>query len=333
MRVLTLALSLAFVATVPAPDTLKSTGGLPAHIAGSFDDISDCAQTPEGEYFVFDRRAHAVFSVPKTMDATRKLLQIGAEPGRVLRPSAFDLASDGTFVVADAPGSRGRIQVFFVTGQSLGGFTLPGREVPQIVLDGMVLSGLGSLEYTGQSIYISQPESGALVTEYSVNGRAVRTFGQLRPTGQEQDRDVHLALNAGLVVANPRGGFYFVFLAGVPLFRKYDASGAFVFERHIEGVELDEYIRTMPTSWPRRKSPEGGELPLVRPIVRAAAADADGDLWVSLAMPYTYVYDASGDKRRTVQFRAAGIIAANSLFFTADRRLLVTPGCYAFRPS
>ncbi len=68
-------------------------------------------------------------------------------------------------------------------------------------------------------------------------------------------------------------------------------------------------------------------------IVRAAAADADGDLWVSLAMPYTYVYDASGDKRRTVQFRAAGIIAANSLFFTADRRLLVTPGCYAFRPS
>ena len=330
MRLLLLALWAAVLAPMPAVETLRSTGGLPAHLAGSFDEISDCAQTPEGEYFVFDRRAHAVFSVPRGLDKATKLIQIGAEPGRLLRPNAFDLATDGTFVVADAPGSRGRIQVFFLTGQSLGGFTLPGREVPTIVLDGLVLSGIGSVEYTGKSVLISQPEAGALVTEYGAHGRVLRTFGQLRATGQEQDRDVHLALNAGLVVANPRGGFYFVFLAGVPLFRRYDAAGALVFERHVEGPELDEYIRTMPTAWPRRKSPEGGEFPLVRPAVRAAAADADGNLWISLSVPYTYVYDASGEKRRTVQFRAAGIVAPNSLFFTADRRVLVTPGCYAF---
>jgi hypothetical protein len=44
------------------------------------------------------------------------------------------------------------------------------------------------------------------------------------------------------------------------------------------------------------------------------------------------VYDAHGDKIRTIQFRAAGLIGPTSLFFTTDGRLLVTPGCYEFRP-
>jgi hypothetical protein len=65
-------------------------------------------------------------------------------------------------------------------------------------------------------------------------------------------------------------------------------------------------------------------------MIRTAAVDLDGDLWLSIMAPYTYVYDAAGDKRRTIQFRAAGIVAPTSFFFTRDRRVLVTPGCYAF---
>ncbi len=68
------------------------------------------------------------------------------------------------------------------------------------------------------------------------------------------------------------------------------------------------------------------------PTVRAAAVDGAGRLWISLAVPYTYVYDAQGDKVRTVQFSAAGVISPTSLFFTRDGRLLVTPGCYEFDP-
>jgi hypothetical protein len=311
-------------------ETLRSIGGLPAHIVGAFGELSTCEQAADGEYFVFDRRAHAVFSVPPSFKEARNIVRIGAEPGHLLRPSAFDLANDGTFVVADAPGNRGRIQVFFSTGASLGGFTLATREAPMIVLGSLVMSGIASIEYTGRSVLISQPEVGALVTEYAMDGRTVRTFGELRPTGHEQDRDVHLALNAGLVVSDPRGGFYFVFLGGTPMFRKYDAAGKLLFERHVEGIELDEYIRTMPNSWPRRRTAEGGELPIVPPSVRAAAADKDGNLWISLSVPYTYVFDPSGDKRRVVQFRAAGIISPISLYFTHDMRVLVTPGCYAF---
>jgi hypothetical protein len=311
-------------------DTLQSIGALPAHIAGRFTDLTACDQTRDGTYFVFDRRAHAVFSVAPPYDAARELVQIGAEPGRLLRPSAFALADDGSFVVADAPGNQGRIQMFLTSGASIGGFTLSTRTIPSILLDNLVLTGVGSIDYSGHSILISQPEVGALISEYSTDGRVVRTFGELRPTGHEQDRDLHLALNAGLPLINPAGGYYFVFLAGTPLFRKYDAGGKLVFERHIEGVELDDYVRNMPTAWPRRREPEIGEYPILQPAIRTAAADRAGNLWISLVTPYTYVYDPTGDKRRTLQFRGAGIISPRSFFFTYDGRVLVSPGCYAF---
>jgi hypothetical protein len=32
-------------------------------------------------------------------------------------------------------------------------------------------------------------------------------------------------LNVGVVLLNPKGGYYFVFLSGLPTFRKYDAAG------------------------------------------------------------------------------------------------------------
>lgn len=313
-------------------EELRSTGGLAAHIAGAFEEISACHVSPEGDYLIFDRRAHAVFAVTPGSDVRRTIVQIGSEAGRILRPSAFDSQpGDGTFVVADAPASQQRIQFFFYTGAPQGGYFLPGRPVPLITLGDLVLSGVGSLRYTGLSVLISQPQIGALVTEYGLNGQTLRTFGELRATGQERDRDVHMALNAGLALVNPKGGYYFVFLSGIPMFRKYDAAGRLVFERHIEGVELDQHLASLPTTWPRR-STGGDEFPIVPATIRTAAVDPDGNLWISLAVPYTYVYDVSGDKRRTIQFRSAGIISATGFFFTRNRRVLVTPGCYEFRP-
>jgi hypothetical protein len=322
----------AFGAPLPV-ETLTSIGALPAHLAGRIEEMTSCEQAADGQFFVFDRRSHTVFTVPPTRDQIRQIIQIGAEPGRLLRPTAFDVAEDGTFVVADAPQSRGRVQVFHVSGATIGGFSLPQREAPLVVLDGLVLSGVGTLEYTGRSVLISQPQNGTLVTEYALDGRTIGAFGALRQTGQEQDPDVHLALNTGAIVLNPKGGFYYVFLAGRPMFRKYDAAGTLLFERHVEGTEADPYVRSIPTIWPRRKTAEFAELPLVRPAVRAAAADPDGNLWIALSAPFTYVYDGAGDKRRTIQFRAGGIVLPTSLSFTRKGDVVVAPGCYMFSPS
>ena len=316
--------------TRPHIDVLRSTGGLPAHIAGSFRDPYGFQQTDSGQYFVFDRRAHAVYTIAG--DAAKKVVDIGAEAGRVIDPTAFDSdPADGSFVVTDAPLRRPRVQMFNVDGRRLGGFTLPDREKPRLVLGSAVLNGIASIQYAGGSVFLNQPESGNLVSELGPFGALVRAFGRLRATGHESDANVHLALNTGLPLIDPTGGFYFVFVAGVPVFRKYDAKGAVLFERHIEGPEMDPYLRTMPTRWPTRRNEDGDVLPFVPPAIATAGVDREGRLWIGLTSPFTYVYDGSGEKLRTVQFRGAGLLTPNSLFFTKDGRVLVTPGCYEFR--
>jgi len=195
-------------------------------------------------------------------------VQIGFEEGRILQPSAFASAPDGSFVVADAPNAVERVQIFRPDGVKVGGFGLPGRNAARITLGSLVLNGVGSLAYTGRSILINQPETGALITEYTLSGRGTRTIGSLRRTGHEGDRDVHLALNVGIPLADPTGGFYFVFQAGVPMFRKYARDGRVVFERHIEGAEIDAIVQAVPTHWPRRAVNPGGEL---RWFLRACA--------------------------------------------------------------
>jgi hypothetical protein len=188
---------------------------------------------------------------------------------------------------------------------------------------------VGTLSYNGRSLLMSHPETGWLMTEYGSAGTPIKSIGQLRKTGHESDRDLHLALNSGIPIADPSGGFYFVFMAGPPAFRKYDGSGQPVYERVIQGREIDPVVEAIPDRWPRR---ETGELPLVAPTVRTAAVDRSGLLWISFTIPYSYVYDGSGEKVRTVQFRAAGVISPASLWFNEKGRVLVTPGCYEFAP-
>lgn len=312
-------------------ETLVATGGIPAHIAGQFDLALNFQQAANGQYYVFDRRAHAVYRIEEDLQTARKIVQIGPEEGRLIEPTAFDLEPQGTFVVADAPTGVERIQVFNSVGQRMTGFNLPGRFAPRLTLGSMVLNGVGSLQYTGRSVLLNYPETGALVTEYGLGGTPVRTFGHLRPTGQEADRDVHLALNSGMPLVNPQGGFYFVFLAGEPIFRKYDAAGKLLFERRIQGTEIDPVVSNLPASWPRRRGGPNPDMPLVIPHVRTASVDPDGNLWIAFTFPIVYVFDAEGDKVRMVQLRGAGMISPTSLFFPSRDRLLATPGCYEFR--
>jgi hypothetical protein len=322
-------------------EILRSVSGLPPHIVGLFAEPIDFQQTPGGPYYVFDRRGHTVYMVDSDRGSARKLIEIGQEQGRIIQPRGFDVTPTGSIVVADAPRGTERVQLFGPAGLRSGGFNLPGQPVAAITLGTLVLNGIGSIQFaatgpstslgTGERLLISHPESGSLITEYSQGGVPQRAFGMLRPTGFEQDRALHVALNTGLPLPDPTGGYYYVFLGGRPLFRKYRADGSLQFERHIEGPELDGYVSTLPTRWPTRRL-EDREVPFVQPAIKAAAVDPQGRLWVSLNVPFTYVYDRQGDKVRTVQFSAAGTISPTSLFFTQDGRLLVTPGCYEFRP-
>jgi len=340
-RVLRILAALALIAGVPLRthstpqpkpgdiQVLRAQAALPPHLTGQFGEAAAFQQMPGGDYFVFDRRGHAVYAIDTAMTEARRVVRIGVEAGRVLEPFAFRVGQ-GEFVIGDAPGRVPRVQLFVPSGSRLSGFRLPAQTQVRVVLDGVVLNGIGSLDFTrDRTILLNQPETGALVAEYDVRGRLIRSFGTLRPTGHESDSRVHLALNAALPLAAPDGGTYVVFVAGRPAFRLYDRDGRLVFERAIQGRELDDLLNAQPQTWPRRTADEG-EIPLVAPVIRTAAVDPRGRLWISLVQPVTYLYDG-GEKVGTFQFRAAGIIRPTSLFFTADGRVLVTPGCYIFR--
>lgn len=311
--------------------TLRSIGGLSPAVVGRVREPLAFQQASSRQYFVFDRRGHSVHSVDPDGSSSWKVVEIGGESGRVIAPSAFALAGDGTFVVADTPDRRGRIQIFGAGGFLINGFFLQERSRARITVSGFALGGVSTLAFTGASLFLNQPETGSLITEYALTGAPLRSIGELRHTGHEDDRAVHLAMNAALVMVRPDGGFYAVFLAGAPAFRKYDARGVLIFERSLQGREIDAILQTMPRAWPRRLE-EGVEVPLVEPVVRAAAVDNNDRLWVALTAPVTYVYDGAGEKIQTVEFRAAGVISPTSLSFAPSGHILVTPGCFEFLP-
>jgi hypothetical protein len=311
-----------------APELLTPVRSVPPEIAGRFREPRGFQQSASGQYFVFDRRGHAVWGIDPALAGPFQIVEIGGEAGRVLDPTAFAVAPDGTFVVADAPGRQARIQAFTPAGFRTAGFLLSDAGRPRITIDNTVISGIGSLQFTGQTVLLSQPEHGSLVSEYTLTGRPVRSVGALRATGHEGDRDVHLALNSGIPLLTASGAMYFVFQAGRPVFRKYAADGRLLFERDIQGVEIDDIVPKLPSSWPRH--PFDGELPLVRPTIRAAAADRADRLWMAFDAGFTYVFDADGDKVRTVRLRGAGPVSPATMSFGPTGRLLVTPGLHEY---
>src|SRR5688500_6696303 len=109
-------------------ETLKSIGGLPPHIVGLFQEPLAFQQTSGGPYYVFDRRGHTVYAVDSERKTAIKLVEIGPELGRILQPRGFDTSATGSFVVADAPRTVDRIQIFGAGGLRTGGFFLPVRE-------------------------------------------------------------------------------------------------------------------------------------------------------------------------------------------------------------
>ena len=332
-----LALGLLATFLVAAPraalrvEVLRSVGGLPPHIVGTFEEAVAFQQAAGGAYYVLDKRGQAVYTVDAGRTGARKIIEIGGEEGRIIQPTGFHVARDGGIVVADVPRAQQRVQTFDARGTRITGFFLPGQPAARITIGSLMLNGAGSIQHTGRTLLISHPESGALFTEYSPGGFAQRSIGRLRATGFEDDRELHIAMNAGLPLVDPTGGFYYVFITGTPLVRKYDAAGGLLFERHIEGRELDAYLEAQPKRWPRRRL-EDKEVPFVTPTIRSAAVNESGELWISFSVPYTYVYDRDGDKIRTVQFHAAGPVSPTSLSFAPNGRLLVTPGCYEFAP-
>jgi len=315
-----------------AVDVLTAVGGLPPNIVGQLRDPAAFVETPDGRFLVLDRRAQVVFVIDAAKTTLKRLVNIGPSDGEILRPLAFVSGPERTFSILDNPGNYERVQTFHDTGTPLSVFRrFPSSDdALRVNVDAMLSSGFGAIAAIGRELLTQIPDGAALMSQLNAEGHITRRIGVLRPTGHERDPELHRALNTGIPLVAPDGSLYFVFTAGVPMIRKYSSSGTLIYERHVEGPELDPTLQALPTEWPRRKI-EGREFPNVTSTVATAAIDHSGRLWISLAVvPVTYVYDTDGSRMRTVQFRGAGVILARSFFFTRNQHVLVTPGCYEF---
>jgi hypothetical protein len=293
---------------------------IPVHIAGRFRDPTGFERSASGQYFVFDRRSQIVFGIDADRQSAWEIVHIGSEPGRIINPVAFASEPSGTFVVADAPNNQERIQIFTPAGFRIGGFLLPGRTRARVVLDGLALNGIGSLQYTGKSVLLSHRTLVPLTESF---GGTPFDRSALSGAGPQRRGASHHCLAA--CRSSIRARLRFVFQSGERVFRKYDA---------VAGLRA-------PHSGPRRSTTSSpayrrhslvGWMPArpAPPTIRTAAADRNGHLWISFVEPFTYEFDADGDKVHVLQFRAAGIVSPNHLFFDAAGRVLVTPGLYMF---
>ena len=77
------------------------------------------------------------------------VVTIGGETGRVIVPTAFGLAPNGNFVVADAPNGRERLQVFDFAGTWITGFHAARRAESRVSIGGLALNGVGTLAFLG----------------------------------------------------------------------------------------------------------------------------------------------------------------------------------------
>jgi hypothetical protein len=202
-------LPFALVARSPV-ETLLATDALPAHLMSQMRAPAAYVALSGGAALVFDRGAQAVFRVNAARTAISKIVDIGQKAGEILRPIEFAAGPAGMFAVADMPFDRERVQLFLDTGSLFGGFGLPAHPGSTLTVSSVALSGIGGIQFTGPSLFINVPESGALITEFDQQGHAVRQIGALRRTGQESNKSLHLALNLGIPLADPAGGFYFL---------------------------------------------------------------------------------------------------------------------------
>jgi hypothetical protein len=286
-------------------------------------------ETSTGLALVLDGRAQEVFAIDAGRSTTRRVIRVGTELGHILRPTGFALGPNDVLAIVDSPGAYSRVQYFGADGRVISHFYLASWPGARMALGGLALQGAGPMAFTGRTFLFNAPATGGLISEFDNGGNAVRSIGTLRSTGYDSGSAIHTALNSGLPLVDPTGGFYFVFDTGLPVFRKYDAAGVLQFERHIEGVEIDAAVQSMPTHW-AAPAPDADSHPFTPGVIETAAVDPSGRLWVSLTAGYTYVYDRGGDKIRTIQFQAPRVVMPISFFFAARHRLLVTPGCYEF---
>lgn len=258
-------------------------------------DIYDVASHKD-LYVVSDRTRNSLLVINERSEIVREIAGIGSAPSRLFRPGYLDVASDGAIYVQD--GGNERVQSFDLDGRYLGGFaTTPFT---------------GFAAGAGGEVFLGQPETGRLVTVYSRDGKALRSFGSLKklsevygPDFAQDDEKWRNAINRVKLSVEPDGNLLVSFMLA-PYIQKYTREGELIFERRLEGPEIERLAQSV-------LSPEGGGNLTVSTdgfpehvMSLEAVSLPGGEINVVLTDGSVYVADAEGRRLRVLRPRAEG---------------------------
>ena len=240
--------------------------------------------TYQGKYFLTDIDGNRLFVVNSKMEVEREFGRIGSAPGRLFHPGYLDIGGDGTVFVED--GGNERIVKFDEKGQYAGEFRVNAFQ-------GMAVD-------TQNQLYLGQPEEGKLITVYSSTGTKLRSFGQLKKYSEiygdaNRDKDVtyKTALNRVRLATDKDGNLYVSFMI-VPLIQKYSPDGTLVFERRLEGPEIDHLMEAIHKRRYIATKVDGVDVRIIAldPVIDPA----NGSILVPLVDGSIYVADREGNK-------------------------------------
>ena len=249
-----------------------------------------------GLYVVSERTRNSLLVINERSEIVREISGIGSAPGRLFRPGHLDVSADGAVYVQD--GGNERVQSFDLEGRYLGGFT--------------TTTFIGFAAGAGGEVFLGQPERGRLVTVYSRDGQVLRSFGALKKLSEvygpglpEDDEKWRNAINRVKLTSTEDGGVLVSFMLA-PFIQKYTREGELVFERRLEGPEVDRLTELV-------LSPEsGGNLTISTDgfpehvMSLEAVSLPGGEINVLLTDGSVYVADAEGRKVRVLRPKAEG---------------------------
>lgn len=237
-----------------------------------------------GKYFLTDIDGNRILIVNERMELERDFGRIGSGPGRLFHPGYLDVGPDGTVFVEDSGNER--IVKFDQGGNYLGELRLPAH--------------LGLAVGAQNELYLGDPYEGHLVSVYSSSGQKLRSFGQLKkysdvygPAFSDKDAPYTIAFNRVRLSTDKEGNVYVSFML-TPLIQKYRPDGTLLFERRLEGSEIDQLMDAIQKTKYISTRGDGADARIVAldPVIDPA----NGNLMVPLVDGSIYVADREGKK-------------------------------------